>query len=123
MAKPDDIAIPDDVIESMCLTWRHDFGLVLDEETLGQWGLSSGMTETAREGLRSQMRQLWQHHIAPAIMAERERCANLLDVTGWAYAAASKSAYENNDPTSGDIFKDRADMAGAHAINIRKGEV
>ena len=79
-----DEAIPEDVINPMCLTWRHDFGMVLDEEPrVGYWGVPSGMTEEQREALRRDMRQLYRHHVIPAILAERaaerERCAKIAE--------------------------------------------
>jgi hypothetical protein len=52
------------IIDAMCVTWRHDFGLVLPDNA--QW-YGSGMTERERERLRSQMRQLWEHNIAPLL--------------------------------------------------------
>ena len=65
--KPDDI--PEDVINAMCLTWRHDFGLPKGDDAI----IPYGMTDLEREGLRMQMRQIYQHHVLPAILAERER--------------------------------------------------
>lgn len=55
---------PDDVINAMCLTWRHDFGLNYQDVFLGQ----VGMTEQERDGLRLQMRQIYEHHFLPAIL-------------------------------------------------------
>ena len=39
-----------DDLTSMCLTWRHDFGL---------------LSATQQEAIRSQLRQLHDHHVAP----------------------------------------------------------
>lgn len=55
----------DKLIDSMCLTWRHDFDLITDPPLYldeGQRLRSSGMTHDEREGLRRQMRQLVAHH-------------------------------------------------------------
>lgn len=57
------------LINSMCLTWRHDFGL--DREADSEWGIACGMTEHERNGLRLQMRQLVEHHFLP-LLAERQ---------------------------------------------------
>jgi hypothetical protein len=60
------------MIESMCLTWRHDFGL----EKLEGCDFCSGMTDKEREHLRGQMGKLFDHHFAPAlsaVTAERDR--------------------------------------------------
>ena len=55
---------PADLIDRMCMTWRHDFGLVREE---GRDSLSGGMTERERESLRGCMRQLWDHDIRPYV--------------------------------------------------------
>lgn len=47
-------------IESMCLTWRHDYGL-----NKTGCSITSGMTEGERAVLRNQMEQIHEHHIAP----------------------------------------------------------
>jgi len=60
--------IPDELIDAMCLTWRHDFGL---QSVDGTWGTTTGLTDGEREFLRGQMRQLYQHHILPALLSER----------------------------------------------------
>ncbi|MDH2244849.1 hypothetical protein N5J76_03180 [Pseudomonas sp. GD03855] len=62
----------DRVVESMCLTWRHDFGLY----KLEGYDFCSGMTDKEREHLRGQMGKLFDHHFAPAlsaVTAERDR--------------------------------------------------
>lgn len=48
------------VVDAMCMTWRHDFGLDRKEDELG----SCGMTDTERDALRRQMGQLYDHHLA-----------------------------------------------------------
>ena len=68
--------IPEDVINSMCLTWRHDFGL--DAAPVSNL-TGSGMSAGERNFLRGQMRQLYQHHVLPAILAERERAARVCE--------------------------------------------
>ena len=70
------------VVESMCLTWRHDFGL----DKLEGCDFCSGMTDKEREHLRGQMGKLFDHHFAPAmaaVTAERDR---LRDAAGKAIA-------------------------------------
>lgn len=49
------------VVDAMCMTWRHDFGLDRKEDELG----SCGMTDTERDALRRQMGQLYDHHCLP----------------------------------------------------------
>ncbi|MDQ7982260.1 hypothetical protein QYH69_34105 [Paraburkholderia sp. SARCC-3016] len=71
------------VIESMCLTWRHDFGVdrVTSEQIVG-----AGMTDEERDFLRREMGQLFEHHIAPAVRqaveAEREACLAIVESHG-----------------------------------------
>jgi Restriction alleviation protein Lar len=57
------------LVESMCLTMRHDFGLEIPAERglSAAFNGSSGMTPREREALRTQMRQLVEHCIKPAI--------------------------------------------------------
>lgn len=62
----------DRVVESMCLTWRHDFGL----DKLEGCDFCSGMTDKERDHMRGQMGKLFDHHFAPAlsaVTAERDR--------------------------------------------------
>jgi len=51
------------LIDAMCMTWRHDFGL--DKE--GRHELSSGMTEDERNALRRSMGQIFEHNISPLL--------------------------------------------------------
>ena len=75
------------VVDAMCMTWRHDFGLERKEDELG----SCGMTDGERDALRRQMGQLYDHHLAapslPAagsaeLIAEAERCLFVLREIG-----------------------------------------
>jgi len=51
-----------DRIDSLCMTWRHDYGLhKADDDD----SISSGMTTAERESLRRKMTQIHAHHIAP----------------------------------------------------------
>ncbi|WP_455233487.1 hypothetical protein [Geopseudomonas aromaticivorans] len=52
------------LITSMCTTWRHDYGLDKREDTVLP---SSGMTPEERAGLRRHMEQIFNHHIAPLL--------------------------------------------------------
>ena len=47
----------------MCLTFRHDYGLVITEEDR-MYSLAAGMTERERESLFSTMAQVFDHHFA-----------------------------------------------------------
>lgn len=50
----------EEIITSMCYTWRHDYGL---EKTEGV--LSSGMTKEERSFLWNRMAQIYDNDIAP----------------------------------------------------------
>lgn len=52
------------MIESMCLTWRHDFGT--------EKGALSGMTDGERDALRRQMAQIFDNDIAPHMEFRKE---------------------------------------------------
>ena len=51
----------DNIITSMCYTWRHDFGLDASPFDV----VKSGMTDIERVALRKQMSQLFDNDIAP----------------------------------------------------------
>lgn len=53
------------MVDSMCLTMRHDFGL----DKSADFGFSSGMTDGERQQLQDQMGKLYDHHFAPALAA------------------------------------------------------
>jgi hypothetical protein len=60
----------DEVITSMCYTWRHDYGLVKDPEYKHHDTdfidvISSGMYQWEREQLWKQMAQIFDNDIAP----------------------------------------------------------
>lgn len=59
------------IINDMCLTWRHDYGLRLPEGD----PFSSGMTDKERQALYRDMAQLFEHHIEP-ILKERDELMN-----------------------------------------------
>lgn len=52
------------VIESMCQTWRHDYHM--------EKGRFCGMTDEEREGLRTQMAQIFDNDIAPFMEFRKE---------------------------------------------------
>ena len=54
----------EEIITGMCVTWRHDYNLVIDDT---DWPdiISSGMTKIEREVLWLQMAQLFDNEIAP----------------------------------------------------------
>ena len=49
----------EEIINSMCYTWRHDFGLDKDHDSL-----SSGMTAIERVFLWNAMAQIFDHDIS-----------------------------------------------------------
>ena len=55
------------VVDAMCMTWRHDFGLDRKDDELG----SCGMADAERDALRRQMGQLYDHHFAAWQRAQR----------------------------------------------------
>ena len=63
----------EDIIISMCMTTRHDFGLVKNTGEFGPYPFPSGMTETEREALYRQMAQIFDNDIAPYMELKNER--------------------------------------------------
>jgi hypothetical protein len=57
----------EEIITSMCYTFRHDYGLRKQEHTLGDFlnNISSGMTEREAKILWNQMAQIFDNDIAP----------------------------------------------------------
>ncbi len=118
MGKPDDISeeawkaaqSTDADINAMCMTWRHDFGLNArdaDADDRRAWsdGMSVGMTQAERDGLRLSMRQVWHHCVAPVVaraidaailsakaeqqQAERERINALIEEKAQAFTGSA----------------------------------
>lgn len=52
----------EDIINSMCFTRRHDYGL---DKREGAYAFEAGMTESEREALYRQMAQIFDNDIAP----------------------------------------------------------
>ena len=54
------------IITSMCYTWRHDYGLTKQEDPGGyNFPGIAGMTENERQSLWRQMAQIFDNDIAP----------------------------------------------------------
>ena len=69
------------IITSMCYTYRHDYGLDKPEGDNFASKLSSGMTQTQRESLWRQMAQIFDNDIAPhmefkTVATSRNTCGN-----------------------------------------------
>ena len=54
------------IIHNMCLTFRHDYGLLISEDER-MYTLNSGMTERECEALFNDMAQIFDHNIAPLV--------------------------------------------------------
>lgn len=54
------------IINNMCITFRHDYGLVISEDDR-MYTLMSGMTERERQALFHTMAQIFDNDIAPLI--------------------------------------------------------
>jgi hypothetical protein len=52
----------EDIITSMCFTYRHDYGLDKREDA---YAFEAGMTQKDREFLWKQMAQIFDNDIAP----------------------------------------------------------
>ena len=52
------------VINNMCMTYRHDFRLEISEDDR-MYTLTSGMTKREREALYNTMAQIFDNDIAP----------------------------------------------------------
>ena len=54
----------EEIINNMCLTYRHDYGLTISEDDK-MYTLSSGVTEIERKGIWNTMAQIFDNDIAP----------------------------------------------------------
>lgn len=74
------------IIDSMCLTWRHDFHLDRINDALS---VGCGMSEGEREFLRREMGNLFDHHFASALASaiehERRICLEIVKSHGSAH--------------------------------------
>lgn len=52
------------IIFSMCMTYRHDYGLTISEDDK-MYTLNSGVTELEREAIWNNMAQIFDNDIAP----------------------------------------------------------
>lgn len=55
------------IINSMCMTLHHDYGLVVSEFDKLEMPLMSGMTESERKALWNNMAQIFDNDIAPLL--------------------------------------------------------
>lgn len=56
----------DEIITSMCYTYRHDYGLIKEADPGGYtFPFDSGMTELERQALWMQMAQIFDNDILP----------------------------------------------------------
>ena len=54
----------EEIINNMCLTFRHDYGLRISEDDR-MYTLNSGMTEREAQALYNDMAQIFDNDIAP----------------------------------------------------------
>lgn len=59
------------IINSMCYTYRHDYGLTISEDDK-MYTLNSGVTETERKGIWVTMAQIFDNDIAPYMEFKNE---------------------------------------------------
>jgi hypothetical protein len=59
------------IINNMCMTFRHDYGLVISEDDR-MYTLNSGMTEREREALFNDMAQIFDHNFATVLEEYRK---------------------------------------------------
>ena len=56
----------EEIINNMCMTFRHDYGLRISEDDR-MYSLMSGMTEREAQALYNNMAQIFDNDIAPLI--------------------------------------------------------
>ena len=56
----------EEIITSMCYTWRHDYGLTKEADPIGYpFPGVAGMTKQEQQSLWNQMAQIFDNDIAP----------------------------------------------------------
>jgi hypothetical protein len=61
----------EEIINNMCMTFRHDYGLEISEDDR-MYTLMSGMTKQEREALYRDMAQIFDNDIAPLLEEYRK---------------------------------------------------
>ena len=54
----------EEIINNMCMTFRHDYGLRISEDD-SMYTINSGMTEREAQALYNDMAQIFDNDIAP----------------------------------------------------------
>ena len=64
----------EEIITSMCYTWRHDYGLLKEADPGGYTfpGITAGMTRDEQQSLWQQMAQIFDNDIAPELEAYQQ---------------------------------------------------
>ncbi len=64
----------EEIITSMCYTWRHDYGLLKEADPVGYTfpGITAGMTREEQQSLWQQMAQIFDNDIAPELEAYQQ---------------------------------------------------
>jgi hypothetical protein len=60
----------EEIIDSMCMTWRHDYNLVVERH---EHPFNAGMTVDERVFLYNQMAQIFDNDIAPYVNIKKDR--------------------------------------------------
>ena len=60
------------IIFSMCMTYRHDYELTISDEDK-MYTLNSGVTETERKAIWNQMAQIFDNDISPYMEFKNEK--------------------------------------------------
>ena len=55
----------EEIIHSMCFTYRHDYGFIRNDDDTFAGSLISGMTEIERKSLYNTMAQIFDNDILP----------------------------------------------------------
>ena len=63
----------EEIITSMCMTYRHDYGLIKESDPGGyDFPMSAGMTESQRKALWNNMAQIFDNDILPYMIFRQD---------------------------------------------------
>ena len=69
----------EEIITSMCYTWRHDYGIRKDAEDVSRFPFTAGVTKEDAVALWNSMAQIFDNDIAPHMEFKKDWKESLID--------------------------------------------
>lgn len=116
-----------DIIDKMCFTWRHDYGLERPDSPVGFAGLlSAGLTQIERQFIRKSMEQIFDNCISPHMVfkeveeTEKEVKVETIYVICYSYEEFRQLGYKEivNDGVKHKFVSDVSTLKGLSCPNV-----